>query len=185
MKRFDEARREIERCVEIDPLSPLEVSEAVRLYVDRGDARKAEQIGARLLDTAPDSRVTLWGLGQLHLATGKLDEAIDSLERAVRTTNRDRATLPVLGNAYVRAGRPGDARKVLARLLETPEIAPGAIAHVYAGLDDKEQAIRWWWKAYEARDPRLVWLNVWDVDSRLLGHEPRFQELVRPMNFPR
>ena len=183
MKRLEEARREIERCLEIDPLAPLEVTEAARVFVGLGDLKRAEQLAARVLDTAPDSRATLLGLGQLHASEGRLDKAISFMEKAVATTRRDRLALPALGVAYAQAGRTADARAVLDRLLATPDVGQAAIAQLYVSLGEKEQAIHWWQKAYEARDPRMVWLRLYDAQHPL-WRDPRFQDLVRRMNFP-
>jgi len=183
MRRLEEARREIERCLEIDPLAPLEVTEAARVFMGLGDLKRAEQLAARVLDTAPDSRATLLGLGQLHASEGRLDKAIEFMEKAVATTRRDRLALPALGVAYAQAGRTADARAVLDRLLATPDVGQAAIAQLYVSLGEKEQAIHWWQKAYEARDPRMVWLRLYDAQHPL-WRDARFQDLVRRMNFP-
>lgn len=43
--------------------------------------------------------------------------------------------------------------------------------------------MKWLEKAYEQRETPLVHLNVaWDWDS--VRHDPRFQDLLRRMNFP-
>jgi hypothetical protein len=73
---------------------------------------------------------------------------------------------------------------VLNTLLATPDVGQAAIAQLYVGLGEKKDAIHWWQKAYEARDPRMVWLRLYDAQHPL-WHDPRFQELIRRMNFPR
>ena len=184
MNRLEEARLQIERCIETDPLSPLEVSEAARVHMDMGEPAKAVPLLERLLATTPDNRATLLGLGQYYANMDKLDQAIQYFEKASNTTRRDRLGLPTLGFTYARAGRSGDVRKILDTLLTTPEIAQGAIAQLYVSLGDKEQGIRWWQKAYEERDPRMVWLRTYSADH-LLWADPRFQDLIRRMNFPK
>lgn len=183
MKRLEEARREIDRCLEIDPLSPLEVMEAALLYLSVGEPKKAEQLVLRLLETTPDYRASLFGLASFYSRTGKLDKAIEYLEKTARTTRRDRLSLPSLGVAYAQAGRHTEARRVLDTLLTTPEVAQGAIAQLYVNLGEKEAAIRWWQKAFEKRDPRMVWLRLYSQDHPLWG-DPRFQDLIGRMKFP-
>ena len=56
-------------------------------------------------------------------------------------------------------------------------------ANIYAGLDDKEQTLRWLEKAYEERSAFLVWIRV-DEEFDRFRSDPRFQEFVHRMNFP-
>ncbi len=183
MRRLEESRMYISRCLEVDPLSPLEVMEAALIYLDAGDTRKAEELMVRVSDTAPTQRQSLWGLANLYISTGRLEQAIGYLEKAAATTRRDRLALPALGVAYARAGRTDDARRVLDRLLATPEVAQAAVAQLYVSLGQYEQGIQWWMRAREARDPRMVWLRLYSSDYPL-WNDPRFQEIIRQMNFP-
>ena len=58
------------------------------------------------------------------------------------------------------------------------------MAHVTLGLGDQEQAISWLQKAAEERDGLLPYSNVWFPFDPLRA-DPRFQDLLRRMNFPR
>ncbi len=52
-----------------------------------------------------------------------------------------------------------------------------------AQLGEKEEALAWLEKAYRERDPWLMDINVRaEFDS--LRDDPRFQDLLRRMNFP-
>ena len=51
------------------------------------------------------------------------------------------------------------------------------------GLGDREQAMAWLYRAADERDPLLPYLNVW-VSFDPLRADPRFQALLRRMNFP-
>jgi hypothetical protein len=57
------------------------------------------------------------------------------------------------------------------------------IALVYAGLGEKDLAFEWLERAYNERDKGLISLRV-DPPLDPLRSDPRFQELVRRMNFP-
>jgi hypothetical protein len=57
------------------------------------------------------------------------------------------------------------------------------IAAVYAALGDKNEALNRLEQAYAERSWYLAFLNV-DPELDSLRSEPRFQDLVRRMNFP-
>jgi hypothetical protein len=50
------------------------------------------------------------------------------------------------------------------------------------GLDDKEQTLTWLERAYAEKDPYLFWLKVGPSYDPLRS-EPRFQALMRKLNF--
>jgi hypothetical protein len=57
-------------------------------------------------------------------------------------------------------------------------VSPIVIAQVYAGLDEKKEALAWLERAYAQHSTELVTLKVAPAyDS--LRDEPRFQELLR------
>jgi hypothetical protein len=54
---------------------------------------------------------------------------------------------------------------------------------MFAHAGDKNSAIQWLEKAYQARESPLIRLGVfWDWDD--LRSDPRFQSLLRRMNLP-
>jgi tetratricopeptide (TPR) repeat protein len=92
-----------------------------------------------------------------------------------------------LGYAYARTGKRAEAqemiRKLKGRAAQKDRIGTYEVALVYAGLDEKDQAFKWLEKAYEAHDKGMCFLKV-DPPLDPLRSDPRFQDLVRRMNFP-
>lgn len=75
------------------------------------------------------------------------------------------------------------AADVLASRAQHSHVAGVRIARLYAHAGDADRALFWLQKAYEARETPLVHLGVgWDWDQ--LRPDPRFQALLRRMNFP-
>lgn len=65
----------------------------------------------------------------------------------------------------------------LQSMYRTRRAFPNQIAQIYVGLGEKEQAIKWFNKAYEERSNMMMTLKVEPtLDS--LRSEPKFQELV-------
>ena len=183
MKRLKEARREFDLCLEIDPLAPLVVAEAALNRLEMGESKEAEDLILRLGDLARDSRTHFWGLAAFYVNSGRPEKAIEILEEAMRMPRPDRISLLVLGRAYAKAGRSAGTRRVIDLLLKTPGVGQASIGELYRRLGDNERAIFWYERAFTERDPLLVWLN-WTPADNSIWRAPRFQDLVRRMNFP-
>jgi hypothetical protein len=78
-----------------------------------------------------------------------------------------------------------EARKILQNLMEQSKQKLGTykVALVYAGLGDRDRAFEWLEKACKAHDKGMIGLKV-DPPLDPLRSDPRFQDLLRRMNFP-
>jgi hypothetical protein len=78
------------------------------------------------------------------------------------------------------AGRKDDATRVLNELLELNQkryVTPAALANVYVGLGDKDQAFFWLEKAFAERSNYIAYLNVFPILDPLRS-DPRFDSLL-------
>ncbi len=62
-------------------------------------------------------------------------------------------------------------------------VSPYAMAGLYLDARDPDNAMRWLEVGYENRDTALIWVNV-DPAFDTLRSDPRFEDLLRRMNFP-
>ena len=61
---------------------------------------------------------------------------------------------------------------------------PGCLlTGAYVGAGETGQAVSWLERAYKERDQCMAWINAYPGFDPLRS-EPRFQELLRRMNFP-
>ena len=84
------------------------------------------------------------------------------------------------------SGKRGEALRILDELMELLQrryVSPSSFAIVYIGLGDKDQAFAWLEKAYEDRSTFLTEFKVEPMFDSLRS-DPRFQDLLRRMNFP-
>ena len=58
-------------------------------------------------------------------------------------------------------------------------VSPYDIATIYAGLDDKEQALAWLERAYADRSGWVAWWLKVDPKFATLRGDPRFKDLLR------
>jgi TolB-like protein/DNA-binding winged helix-turn-helix (wHTH) protein/Tfp pilus assembly protein PilF len=97
----------------------------------------------------------------------------------------DAGCLAVRADIYGVAGRPQEAVEIIRQLQEysrTHYVFPSIFARAYLAAGYKEQALTWFERAYDEKDPWLFWLKVWPtLDS--IRSEPRFQALLRKVNY--
>ena len=108
-------------------LTPAQAYETGFALHRQGRLGEAEQVYRALLRLAPDHGGALHRLGMLCGATGRVDEAVVLLARAVAKDPSSVAAHNDLGVALARQGRPQEA---LAHYARAAELAPGfAEAH--------------------------------------------------------
>ena len=180
--RVEEAIAEANRAQQLDPFS-LAIS-AKRGFILENARRYDEAIEQLLRVIAMDQNnyQAHWFLGHTYAASGKFVEAVASSEKAA-AISRTPGALGFLGMCYGLAGRKADATKILNELLELNRrryVTPPALANVYIGLGNRDQAFLWLEKAYQERSNYLAYLKVFPADDSLRS-DPRLDHLLRRM----
>ncbi len=189
--RFEEARRELQRARELDPLSITVNAFLGQVYLFAKQYDEAAEQLQRTSELNPNHPLIRHNLGELYLAQGRLAEAIPELERSVELSGQlsdapSSHYLAMVGYAYARANRRKDALKVLDELDQRYHqhlVSAFDMASLHTALGEKERALAWLEQGYEQRDIWLVELKAWPWFDPLRD-DPRFQNLLRRMNFP-
>ncbi|MFQ5818342.1 MAG: protein kinase, partial [Terriglobia bacterium] len=183
MRRPQEARAQIERALELDPLNSFFQGVygwqlmLVRQYDDAiAQVRKAH-------GTEPHSHVyALWvAFHQKRM----YEEAVGEAKKYFGVLGHSEI-VEALARGYAEAGYRGAMRlaaETLAARSKRTYILSTQVAALYAHAGQKDRALDWPEKAYQERDQMMVYLGahpVWDS----LRDDPRFQDLLRRMNFP-
>jgi tetratricopeptide (TPR) repeat protein len=145
------------------------------------EMRSAEQFAVRALSINPNLVEALQLRADVWLAGGRIDRALDVLERARRTDPRDENTLGRIAACYVLARKPDDFRK-LAAAVERQDQRPGPFYSVLASqLEDRRRfdvAEQYYKKAIELR-PMVPWAkNGLGLLYMRLGREKEARDLL-------
>jgi TolB-like protein/Tfp pilus assembly protein PilF len=181
LERFDEALALLERAQELDPLAHRVDVATTLLRAGRYDEaiRRAEN-AVELHPGHDRARATL---GWAYLLSGRVEEGLTHLERAVADSSRNTLWLGQLGEAYGLVGKHSKAQEVLEELerrAQSSYISPYHIAYVYTGLGDAERAIDWLERAV-AEHAGAVYGLKGSFLFRTLHPHPRFRLLLGRM----
>jgi TolB-like protein/Flp pilus assembly protein TadD/predicted Ser/Thr protein kinase len=168
---------------EIDPLSPGPSNILARMYWAQHDYDKAIAQSTKSLETSPNAPTTHYNLFGLYSSKLMYDNAAAQLEQSLTLEGRGPEASAV-DASYKREGYKGVLRTMI-QINSNPspkEYYPARVAQSYMLLGDKEQALVWLDKAYDARSGlNFIKVNpTWDS----IRSDPRFADLLRRMGLP-
>jgi TolB-like protein/Tfp pilus assembly protein PilF len=182
----DEALAEINRAIELDPLSLIINTDKGRiLYYARRNDEAIKQLQETLrLDADFGAAHSI--LGWCYAEKGMYDEARAEIQKARNLGMIGEGTLGRIAYAYARAGKRDEAQQVLEELQQRSKVSyvsPYTFAVVYGVLGEREQALSMLQKSV---DERALGNSFIKVDPVLdpLRSDPRFAELLRRAGFP-
>lgn len=184
MGRFDEAIAVRRRALDLDPLSiPANDFLGWTLYY-AGHYDESIRQYLKLIEIEPRNAFFYAWLSGSYLATHASGETVAACRKALELAPEDQFVLTWCGHHLALLGRRQEAVALLDRvhaLSPKKPVDPYFLAYLYAGLGDKERAIGLLERAFEERSPNMPGLAL---DFPQLGSNPRFQALLRRMNFP-
>jgi TolB-like protein/Flp pilus assembly protein TadD len=186
MGRLDEAMAAIERARELDPLSPrINANVGLFLYLTRHYDEAIKEL-SKAVKLDPSHARTYDYLEWAYQQKGMYKDAVQAAQKAASLRGESPEWVAGLGRAYERGGIRAAKRLELERS-EAPSSRgyPRGedIARLYALLDEKERALEWLERGSEERTVMPIYLRF-DPQLDPLRSDPRFQDLVRRMNFP-
>jgi TolB-like protein/DNA-binding winged helix-turn-helix (wHTH) protein/Tfp pilus assembly protein PilF len=182
--RLKEGEAELRRALELDPLSPIvNANVGMALYFGRQfDAAIAHW--QKALEMHRNFRLLHNYMASAFLGKLMYPAAVAELQKGIALSGAGSWERALLAHTYGRMGRRPEARKLLAEVLQGGDIAAYNAAVVYAGLGERDPAIKW---LNRAVDTRLGAFNEVNVDPIFdsLRDDPRFSALVQRMGLPR
>jgi TolB-like protein/DNA-binding winged helix-turn-helix (wHTH) protein/Tfp pilus assembly protein PilF len=184
MGRIGDGIAELRQAESLDPLSLIigaDLADALCIAHLYDDSILQSQ---KILELEANFGIAHYQLGQALVQKSLSDRAIPEFERAIELSGSNPIFVANLAHAYAVAGRSEDARKIISDLEERQRQSASVeagIALIYVGLGDKEQAMAWLNKAYQARfNPSVLLRPGFDP----LRSDDRFQDLVRRIGLP-
>jgi TolB-like protein/DNA-binding winged helix-turn-helix (wHTH) protein len=187
MGRNSEGIAELRKAGSLDPLSLIISADlADSLCIAHLDDESVQQ-SRRTLEMDPNFAIAYYELGQAFVQKRMYNEAIGEFKRAIELSEPSGGNEVFDANlayAYAISGRKEEAMKIIKDLEDRQSqhsSTDASIALIYVGLGDKDQAMVWLDKAYQARfNPSILMRPVFDP----LRSDARFQALLRSIGLP-
>jgi len=184
--RSDEAVAEARRGVELEPTSVTANTWLGRHLCRVGRYEEAIAQLRRAVELDPSHWHAYLSLTEAYRLSSMYAEAIAAVETAIALAGPHPWNLTHLAMAYAASGKTGKADAIYDELLARTRhehMQSSLLVAISAALGRIDEAFDWLNRAYDERDNLLVTLEVlrfWDP----LRDDPRFQDLLRCMNFP-
>lgn len=177
--RDSEAIGEMKKAESLDPLSLIISDDLAEELLIAHRYDEAMQQSRKTIEMDSSFAVGHYELGQVFVQKHAYEQAIAELLKAIELSGGSMTCASNLAYAYAVSGNRTEALKILDDLKKRsangfsndPEIAL-----VYVGLNDKDQAMLWLERAYQARfNPSILFRPSFDS----LRADPRFRDLLR------
>jgi TolB-like protein/tetratricopeptide (TPR) repeat protein len=173
----DAAASMVARGIQLDPLSSGAYLAAAGALYSAGRYVQALEAADHALSLGEEEAAAF--RCQALLMLGKIEETLSACTPPNHYLQQ--VSLAVLLH---RLNREGEAQAMFDRLKrENGDAAALQYAEVFAQWGDRSQALLWFEKAHELHDPGLIGIKV-DPLLDPIRQEPRFQTILRSLNFP-
>jgi TolB-like protein len=180
-KRFDEAAREFNTALAIDPLSLITSADLGQVYFYSGRFDQVIEQTRKILEINPNFAVAYDLQAMAYEQKGMYAEALAEFQKYSEMTSSCVDSKMHLAHLYAVTGKRNEAQKVLHELENPPKgefLSTYDIASVYAGLGEKEKALHWLNRAHRERAVMLTFAGIDPLLNPLRG-DARFEDLLR------
>ena len=181
---LDEAEEEMERVIELDPVSPIALIELAKVLLWQ---RRFDRASAKLeaaLEFRPDYPPAIFYRGAALYYQGAFGEGLPFTQDAMQKLGPNPAMMGAIGLALSRVGRHAEAREMLNQLAAAGReryVSPIGRALIYIGLGETDAFFESMAHAVDERDPHVLELPVKPVYDGV-RNDPRFTALLRTMH---
>jgi len=186
MGRNEEAYTELKRAIRLDPCSsPVYVCLGIVHWAARRYDQAIEQY-EKAIELVPSNALAHGMQGLAYLCKSQYEPAVTAWQKSIQFSQGASSFVAALGETYAEAGNRDAAQRILEQLQDLSKqryVTPYIVARLNLALGKKDEALGCLETAYRGRDSFMVFLKV-DPLLDDLRSDPRFQDLLRRMNFP-
>jgi len=185
MRRPEEARANISRAAQLDPLSSGPLVIGIWVDIMGRQYREATELGSAALRLDPDDDQTHAFISVACSQQGEFDQAIAHAQKVDPTANP--FIVAFAASSFAASGKPDKARQLLDKLKSEAAkhyVCPYEVGTIHLLLGEKDEAFRWYEKAFVDRSQCMPYFAA---DPRLdsAHSDPRYQDIYRRMKFPK
>ena len=183
--RLDEAKTEMHRALDLDPLSLIIMSDIGQLHYFAREYDQATDYCNRALTLDKEFWTAHVYLTYIYRARGMEQQAFDEILRS-RHLNPESGEAKRVMEIFSRSGLKGVYKNDLDRFLKPggdKGVVPIAMAQIFLDAEDNGRALHWLARSVADREFLLPFINV-DPYYDSLRDEPRFKEILQQLNFP-
>jgi serine/threonine-protein kinase len=181
--RHEEALAEAQRARELDPFSLVMNRNVGIMYSYARRYDEAIEEYRKVIEMDPTFPSSHFGLGMAYLQKRMYDEGVEEFLMWLSLEGSRPEDVVAMGKAYASGGFKSYLRARLEWLKGEPaygRLRLGEMAWLHAQLNEKDDAFEWLEKAIEDHETPNLQSPEWDS----LRSDPRFQSLLRRLNFP-
>jgi tetratricopeptide (TPR) repeat protein len=172
-------------ALRLDPVSPVIINTTAALLSDERRFEEAMQDFQKTIELDPGFSDTYFSLADTLMHLGRCGEAVPNLVKGLQLVGQvERAAAVEQGLAQGGCRKAFENDLAMCRKrIEREYVDPGTLAFDYLQLGDKDHALEWLERAFREKSGSAQFLKV-DLRWESLHSDPRFQSILRRMNFP-
>jgi len=184
---FEEAVKEGQIAMKLEPLSAIAHSLQIVIYMVQGKNEEAINMGKIAIELDSNSYLAHHMSGLAYVGLAKFPEAIEMIQAALCITNRFPWALFDLAWVYSKIDNWTGFKEIINELdtrAEKEYISPFLRGLAAAQEGDLDLAMIYLEKAFEIKDPVLITIKTWPNVPYTLKNDPRCKELIKRIGFP-
>jgi len=181
--RLDEAESEIRAAQQLDPVSGWLHDDLGWMLLSRQRPEAALVEFQRATDLLPRFPAGHLSLAVAYMRMRQFDKAHAEVRKAEELGGEPTRVLEVLGSLQAASGDMAGAQATVDRLRGGAiggRVSPYSVALIYTAMGRKSDAVDWLEKAFQEKDPWVIWTGVL-VEWQSLRSEPRFNALLQKL----
>jgi tetratricopeptide (TPR) repeat protein len=192
MGRFAEAAATREQAVELDPLNARTHFTLASDYLQGGDPERAMAHFRRAFELDPVNPLALGfgpvlpgGPAEVYSWQARYPEAVEEFIKIAALRGASAREMDVIRNSFASSGMSGFWQSWLEMDLRQSGANPNSVrvAKLLALIGDTTASFAWLDRAYDERNPGLIYLRF-DPEFEGLHEHPRIARILRSMKFP-